>query len=238
MSLLTLARTPRTGLAYDALRAALGLPDARAVEDLVISAVYADLLRAQLDPRSQTVHVSSVSPLRDLAPDSVPAILGQLRDWSGRCSDTLSDLEAQIAAIRAAAHARHAEKAAREATQARLVEDAAKNPGADSLLMQAGAGSGGGGGVHSRRQGNILNQALAGIRGGASAVGQRYGSKRGNVEANIGDDDYEVSSELMELDDDELDDSLGEGGGPVSGGSSGGGVGSNRGGKRTSRRKL
>ena len=90
--------------------------------------------------------------------------------------------------------------------------------------------------VHGRRQAGVLNQALAGFRGG------RYGSKRDNVEANIGDDDYDLASELMELDDDDdFDDGYGDSatsGGGGAGSSSGPGAGSNRGGKRTSRRKL
>ena len=187
--------------------------------------MYADLLRAQLDPRRQAVHVSSVSPLRDLAPDSVPDILGQLRDWSGRCSTTLADLEAQVASIRDAAARRHAEKSAREATHARLVDEAGKNP-AGELGGQGGVGGGAGGGsmVHGRRQAGILNQALAGIRAG------RYGSGGGGG----GYYDPAGGGEMMELDDDEFDDA----GGDIGGGGGGAG-GGNRGGKRTStRRKL
>ncbi|RYP65809.1 hypothetical protein DL771_008110 [Monosporascus sp. 5C6A] len=224
LSLLTLARDPQHGLGYATLLASLGLPDARRLEDLVISAVYADLLAAQLDPRNQTVHVSSVSPLRDLAPGSVPAILTQLRAWSGRCAETLSDLEAQIAAVRAGAAARHAEKKARDAAQARLVEQASK----------AGAGNDsrqGGPGVHGRGQNNLLSRAVAQLRGGG------HRGKRGSVEANVGEDD---DDELMEIDDDDAYEE-GEAGGSGSGG--GGAGGSNGGGggqgkKRTSRRKL
>ncbi|KAK7754982.1 hypothetical protein SLS62_003066 [Diatrype stigma] len=250
LSLLSLARTP-TQLGYAALRTALALPDdandgnnTRALEDLVISAVYADLLQAQLDPRGQTVRVSSVSPLRDLAPAGAPAVLAQLRAWSGRCSDTLSDLEAQIAAIRAEAAARHTERKAREAEQARLVDEMNRVGGADSQQQQQG---GSGGGVHGRRQAQLLNQGLANIRagGGGASTGQqqqqlqqRYGSKRSNLEANVGDDDddYDEGNELMEIDDDDQYDDGGFGGDGTANSSGGGGNG--RGGKRTSRRKL
>lgn len=250
LSLLSLARNPHQ-LGYDALLGALSLPDARALEDLVISAVYADLLSAQLDPRGQSVRVSSVSPLRDLAPGSVPSVLAQLQAWSGRCSDTLSDLEGQIAAIQAEAVARHAEKKGREAEMARLVEETSKMGGGGSESQQGGSNGGGGnqqGGVHGRRQGHILNHALANAQARAGQQQQqlqpqhphqhpqqRYGSKRGSVEANVGDDDDEYdegNDELMEIDDDEFEDGVG-----VGGEASGGAVGS-RGGKRTSRRKL
>jgi COP9 signalosome complex subunit 7 len=109
LSLLTLAKDPHN-LGYASLQSALGLPDSRAVEELVISAIYADLIQAQLDPRNQTVLISSVSPLRDLAPGSIPSILANLHEWSDRCTSTLFDLEAQIDAIKQTAAVRHLEK--------------------------------------------------------------------------------------------------------------------------------
>ncbi|KAI5927285.1 hypothetical protein F4810DRAFT_354503 [Camillea tinctor] len=176
LSVLTLAKDPHN-LTYAALQQSLNLPDSRAVEDLIISAVYAGLIEAQLDPRNQTVHISSVSPLRDLAPNSIPSMLASLRAWSGRCTDTLSDLEAQISAIRAAAAQRHADKRAWEALQARLVEE-----------EQNAEHS-----AHGRGQSAIINRALR---------GSRFGGKRssGSLEPGLDDD------EAMDLDEDDQDD--------------------------------
>ncbi|GAO17205.1 uncharacterized protein UV8b_05465 [Ustilaginoidea virens] len=111
LSLLTLARD-RSNLTYDALQNALGLGSARELEDLVITVIYAGLLHATLDPARQAVHVTSVAPLRDLAPGSIPDMIAALRSWSERCTSTLSDLEAKIAAIRAESAARDKEKRA------------------------------------------------------------------------------------------------------------------------------
>jgi COP9 signalosome complex subunit 7 len=109
LSLLTLARQ-RANLSYDALRQQLGLDSARQLEDLVIAAVYAGLLSATLDPARQAVQVTSIAPLRDLAPGSVPDMLSSLRTWSDRCTTTLADLDEQIKDIRSAALARDKER--------------------------------------------------------------------------------------------------------------------------------
>jgi COP9 signalosome complex subunit 7 len=82
----------------------------RELEDLVISAIYAGLVSATLDPYHQNVLVSSVSPLRDLEPDSIPSMLDTLSQWSSRCTSTLADLEKQIAGIKAEAAQRHKEE--------------------------------------------------------------------------------------------------------------------------------
>ncbi|KAL6877046.1 hypothetical protein J3F83DRAFT_434968 [Trichoderma novae-zelandiae] len=113
LSLISLA-SDRSSLSYDALQKALGLGSAREVEDLVITAVYAGLLHATLDPARQTVQVTSVAPLRDLAPGTIPDMVSALQNWAGRCRSTYGDLEVQMSSIRAAAIARETEKRASE----------------------------------------------------------------------------------------------------------------------------
>ncbi|KAI1160411.1 PCI domain-containing protein [Nemania serpens] len=203
LSLLSLARDPRN-LTYAALQQSLDLPGARAVEDLIVSAVYAGLVDAQLDPRNGAVHVSSVSPLRDLAPGSTPSMLSSLRLWSGRCGSTLEDLDAQVAGIKAAAAARHNDKKAWVEQTMRLAE-------AERSAEQGGSG------VHTQRHGAILNRALARMQ-----QGQRFGKRgSGSLEPSADDD------EAMDVDDEEPDD--GEGG---NGGTAGAGPGKKRANRR------
>ncbi|KAG8407653.1 hypothetical protein J3458_020395 [Metarhizium acridum] len=138
LSLLTLARD-RSNLSYEALQKALGLTSARQLEELVITAIYAGLLHATLDPARQAVQVNSVAPLRDLSPGSVQDMIAALSNWSDKCASTLGDLEAQIRNIRSAATAREKEKrAAEHRTQALMLEawdlDKKKDlPGRDAL---------------------------------------------------------------------------------------------------------
>jgi len=100
LSLLTLSRDPRN-LTYQNLISLLGLEGGRALEKLVISAIYAGLLSGTLDPHNQRVCISSISPLRDVSPGSVSSLIATLHEWSDRCSATLLILESQIESIRA-----------------------------------------------------------------------------------------------------------------------------------------
>ncbi|KAI1756817.1 PCI domain-containing protein [Xylaria castorea] len=188
LSLLTTAKGPHN-LTYEALQQGLGLHNARAVEDLVISAVYAGLVDAQLDPRNAHVHISSVSPLRDLEPGAIPSMLNALRAWSARCSATLEDLDSQMAYIKAAAAKRHSNKKAWAEQLAKLVEEERHSDQ----------------GVHTQRHGAMLNRALARMQG------QRFGKRgSGSLEASMEDD------EAMDVDEEEPDDgeTTGGAGGP------------------------
>ncbi|KAI0169843.1 hypothetical protein GGR52DRAFT_573895 [Hypoxylon sp. FL1284] len=214
LSLLTLARDPRN-LSYAALQRALDLEGPRAVEDLVVGAVYAGLLEAQLDPRRQAVHVESVSPLRDLVPgDAVPTTLAALRTWSARCTDALAGLDAQVAAIRAAAARRHDEALDWRRTQARLIDEArpglqaAQAAGGSRSLPFASAddGAGTGGGAHGRDQNRLIATAMARIRDGGSYMSQQRSVKRGSGSLEVGFDD---DDEAMDVDEEEPDDGEG-----------------------------
>ncbi|KAK5945231.1 hypothetical protein PMZ80_002435 [Knufia obscura] len=92
-------------LTYPALLSSLGLSSNHELESLITSAIYAGLLTARLSPTSTPprVLVTSVAPLRDLRPQSLPAILQILKTWENRCSTTIYGLESQIATIRAGA---------------------------------------------------------------------------------------------------------------------------------------
>lgn len=57
------------------------------------------------------MRISSVAPLRDLAPNSVARMLGDLQAWGARCEAVLGDLDAEIASVKlAAAEKRRAQR--------------------------------------------------------------------------------------------------------------------------------
>jgi len=99
LSILSLASTP-SDLSYVHLQDALNLPTTRALEDLVIASIYAGLLTAKLDSLSQRVDVSSVAPLRDLKPGSMPHMVHVLGDWDSRCVTVLGEIEGQVREVR------------------------------------------------------------------------------------------------------------------------------------------
>jgi COP9 signalosome complex subunit 7 len=121
ISLLTLARRPEN-LTYDCLISTLGLEDSQALENLVISAIYAGLIIGTLDPHHQRVCISSIAPLRDVAPTSIPALVDTLKEWSSRCSSTLSALELQIAKIKSDALKRHKDETEWDAEIEQMIE--------------------------------------------------------------------------------------------------------------------
>jgi COP9 signalosome complex subunit 7 len=102
LSLLPLSRSHKT-LTYTSLQTALDLPTTRALEELITTAIYSGLLTATLDPAHSLVSVTSTSPLRDLAPGSLPTLQATLQTWSARCDSALVELEAQVAAVKKAA---------------------------------------------------------------------------------------------------------------------------------------
>lgn len=99
LSLLPLSADP-ANLTYATLQSRLDLPTPRALEDLLITAIYAHLITATLDPASSRVCITSVAPLRDLSPGSTAALVAELGAWGRRCDDTLASLEAEMAAVR------------------------------------------------------------------------------------------------------------------------------------------
>ncbi|KAK0731319.1 hypothetical protein B0H67DRAFT_451085, partial [Lasiosphaeris hirsuta] len=142
LSLLTLARdsnptssnttvvsSSRSTLSYPSLLSLLNLPSPRELEELVISAIYAGLIHAQLDPKNELVRVNSVAALRDVAPSSedgnnaIGGLLSSLQAWADRCEATLQSLEAQMSGLRADADRRAAHAAAWSNKMDKLVED-------------------------------------------------------------------------------------------------------------------
>jgi len=185
LSILSLAKD-KANLTYAALAEKLGLSGGLELENTVISTIYAGLITATLDPAHQLVRVSSVAPLRDLAPGSIPALLTTLKAWSGRCESTLAELEAQMAAIRAQAARKAADKAAWDKQLAKAVDE------------EKTLGEGGGGSLLGKKPLMLTTQ------GRPPRFGKRAAS---NLVMDSGQD--AADDEAMDVDDE--DDGAGEG---------------------------
>lgn len=137
LSLITISAKSAPGapesLGYATLQSRLGLDTTRAVEQLVTDAIYAELLTATLDPAHQTVRVSSVAPLRDLAPGRLASMLSELKHWEAGCDAVLADLEANMAAVRAHAAERTLKQRTRETEVEVADKQAKKDKSADTL---------------------------------------------------------------------------------------------------------
>ncbi|KAF2128195.1 hypothetical protein P153DRAFT_343457 [Dothidotthia symphoricarpi CBS 119687] len=138
LSLLPLSRS-HTTLTYSHLMTALELPSTRALEELITTAIYSGLISATLDPARSLVSVTSISPLRDLAPGSLPALQSTLQAWSQRCDSALADLEAQVERVRKEALDR--EKMRRKKERAlEAVMQASEEKGAGKRGLATGLG--------------------------------------------------------------------------------------------------
>ncbi|KAI9854680.1 MAG: hypothetical protein M1824_006632 [Vezdaea acicularis] len=101
LRLLTLLSLPPSSRhTYSSLLTLLSLPTPASLESLLTSAIYASLLSARLSPSTSTITISSLSPLRDLAPSSIPTLTATLGAFSARCIDVLADLDHEITKIR------------------------------------------------------------------------------------------------------------------------------------------
>lgn len=67
-------------LPYSQLMTLLDIPSIRALEDLIIDAIYAELLRGKLDQKNQQFEVQYTLG-RDLRPGQLEELLGALQDW-------------------------------------------------------------------------------------------------------------------------------------------------------------
>lgn len=135
LTLLSLA-SQRSASSYTALMTAVGLDTLQELEKLVVGAIYTGLLVATLDPERQFVNITSVAPLRDVSPKSIPALQTTLKELSARCGAAMQQINENINNIRAEAEARALEqdrvaKAVEKMTQAEksISENVGGGPG-------------------------------------------------------------------------------------------------------------
>ncbi|XP_053146818.1 COP9 signalosome complex subunit 7a isoform X1 [Hemicordylus capensis] len=94
LSVVTLASKLKC-IPYSVLLEQLQLKNVRQLEDLVIEAVYADVLRGSLDQRNQRLEVD-YSIGRDIRREELSAITRTLQEWCQGCEVVLSSIEEQV----------------------------------------------------------------------------------------------------------------------------------------------
>ncbi|KAF8907712.1 hypothetical protein CPB84DRAFT_1674824 [Gymnopilus junonius] len=92
--------TDRRILPYAELLRALDVSNVRELEDLIIDAIYLDLLQGKLDQKEEQLEVSYTMG-RDLEPGKLEQVLAALKDWASTTSAVLATLDAKINAIAA-----------------------------------------------------------------------------------------------------------------------------------------
>ncbi|KAJ5934891.1 hypothetical protein N7466_004438 [Penicillium verhagenii] len=182
LSLLSLATTTKP-LTYQSLMSALSLSTPGDLESLVTTAIYSSLITARLSPATTpaTINVTSIAPLRDIQPHSLPQMHSLLTAWQARCGDVIGDLEAEIQAVKDKA----AKRAVKEATHQRALEEGLER-------RKAVVGSGGDG-----------PQAGSGRGDAAKRRGRRFwgmGNKREAEDIDQDDGFFDAGGDGMDID--------------------------------------
>lgn len=85
-------------LAYSTLLADLEIGTIRELEDLIIDAIYQDIVRGKLDQKEQQFEVE-LTMGRDLQVSQLPVLLEELKNWSRRTAGVIGALDKKIDAV-------------------------------------------------------------------------------------------------------------------------------------------
>ena len=165
--------TPSSNLSYASLCSRLDLESPIDLEHLITQAIYSNLISATLNPANQTVVISSVAPLRDLAPGSIASMIAELDAWSERCETVLGDLEAEMASVKKEAQRRHARESKAE-KQAKAVTEAnekSSGVGMGGVLGLARGGHNTRGAVRKEAEGDDGDEDAMEVDGGLGVSG-------------------------------------------------------------------
>jgi len=97
LTLVSLAMESRI-LPYSQLLQELQMPTIRELEDLIIDAIYLDVIRGKLDQKEQQLEVEYTMG-RDLEPGKIEDLLVSLRNWASTTSAVLVTLDQRLAAL-------------------------------------------------------------------------------------------------------------------------------------------
>lgn len=79
---------------YDSLKSSLGLDNLRQLEDLIIEAIYADILQGKINQKEKRLEVDFVVG-RDIKPEMIETIIDTLQNWSAKCEAAMVNLDVQ-----------------------------------------------------------------------------------------------------------------------------------------------
>ncbi|KAG8824978.1 hypothetical protein FRC19_000663 [Serendipita sp. 401] len=97
LSLASMATQSRI-LGYGQLLSALDISSIRELEDLIIDAIYQDIVRGKLDQKEQQFEVEFTMG-RDLQMSQLPSLLEELRQWSQRTAGVIAALDKKIEGV-------------------------------------------------------------------------------------------------------------------------------------------
>lgn len=121
LSIVTMSETSRI-IAYEYLMTALDIPNVRQLEDLVIEAIYAGVIKAKLDQKKNELQVHQ-SMGRDLATGQIDRMLATLTSWANTSDTLLRTIDNRIADVHKFTAAQRRTKERREAEIERVKKE-------------------------------------------------------------------------------------------------------------------
>ncbi|KIO23182.1 hypothetical protein M407DRAFT_244880 [Tulasnella calospora MUT 4182] len=97
LSIVSLAEQSRI-LPYAQLRAYLDITTLRELEDLIIDAMYQDVLKGRLDQKEQQLELEYTMG-RDIRPGQLEQLLAALKDWSSQTEQVINALDTKLTQI-------------------------------------------------------------------------------------------------------------------------------------------
>lgn len=96
LTIVTLA-TKSKCIPYSVLLEELDIKNVRDLEDLIIEAVYADIIHGKLDQKNSQLEVDYAGLGRDVRPGDNGAVVEMLAEWGQACNTILEYIEQQVA---------------------------------------------------------------------------------------------------------------------------------------------
>ncbi|XP_065842422.1 COP9 signalosome complex subunit 7b-like isoform X2 [Oscarella lobularis] len=94
LTLISLAGQSKT-ISYEVLLTELEISSLRELEDLIIEAIYADIIRGKLDQKNSQLEVDFAIG-RDIKENEVGDLVSVLQQWSDGCENVLATIEDQV----------------------------------------------------------------------------------------------------------------------------------------------
>ncbi|XP_020294568.1 COP9 signalosome complex subunit 7 isoform X2 [Pseudomyrmex gracilis] len=160
LTIVTLA-TKNKCIPYSVLLEELDIKNVRDLEDLIIEAIYADIIHGKLDQKNSQLEVDYAGLGRDVRPGDTGVVAETLAAWGQACDTVLSCIEEQIskANIEKQKATFHKERIQRDITN--IKKSLAAQSGSGGLQeadMVAGGSSGSGGSDSGREAMPVLSE--------------------------------------------------------------------------------
>jgi COP9 signalosome complex subunit 7 len=137
LSIVSLSEESRT-IPYDTLLKYLDVPNVRELEDLIIDAIYQDVIKGKLDQKRKQLEVDYTMG-RDLRPGQIDQMIQVLSAWSQTSEEILKSIDTKIIKIRDEAAENKKKKEEYEKELERLRKEVKSSPkGADNIDFISG----------------------------------------------------------------------------------------------------